>query len=422
VVDACNVDGLDLRSSGGIIDAARVLASLPEAVLVVRDEHVVYGNTPAHALLGTDPTDAPVDVLLDGWRADPAEPIPDLAFVRLGGDRRLPVEIRASEAGDGSTVIVLRDAGALLSAREAQAARARAEERYRSLVEQIPAVVYADEGGATTTYVNPQIQQILGVSPEEYLGDPDLWLRMVHPEDRDRVQAESDAFLRGVGGDLADYRMIRPDGRIVWIRDRAYAHRDADGTVLWEHGILFDVTELKEAEERIAYLAFHDALTGLANRALFEESLGQAIGRAQRADLGVAVLFLDLDNFKDVNDSLGHHAGDDLLAELAERLRTCVRESDLVARQGGDEFLMLLGDLERSVAIGTARHVAERVEEVLERPFPVQEERIDARGSLGISLYPTDATDASSLMKQADAAMYRAKREARGRHVFWSST
>jgi diguanylate cyclase (GGDEF)-like protein/PAS domain S-box-containing protein len=415
------VEDLDLHLPVTGLDAARLLAAMPEAVLIVRAEHVAYANEPARALIGDDPTDAPIGLVIDGWRDDASAAIPAFGFLRLTGDTRLPVEIAAGAAGDDLLIVVLRDAGALLAAREAEAARVLAEERYRSLVEQIPAVVYADEGGEHTTYVNPQIEQILGVTPEAYLADQDLWLRMVHPEDRDRVQAESEAFLRGEGGDLADYRMVRPDGRVVWIRDRAYAHRDADGRVLWEHGILFDVTELKEAEERIAYLAFHDALTGLANRALFEESLGLAIGRAQRADLGVAVLFLDLDNFKDVNDSLGHHAGDHLLAELAGRLRTCTRDADMVARQGGDEFLMLLSDMELDTAVRTAGHVAERVEDALHAPFVIQETRIQAHGSIGISLYPGDATDAATLMKQADAAMYRAKRGARGHHAFWAT-
>ena len=111
--------------------------------------------------------------------------------------------------------------------------------------------------------------------------------------------------------------------------------------------MIFDITERKRAEEQVAFLAYHDKLTGLPNRALFEEMLETAIARARRHDLGVGVLFLDLDNFKLVNDSLGHHAGDELLRQLAERLRGCTRETDLVARQGGDEFLLLLADLER---------------------------------------------------------------------------
>ena len=191
--------------------------------------------------------------------------------------------------------------------------------------------------------------------------------------------------------------------------------------MLWEHGILFDVTELKEAEARIAHMAFHDALTGLANRALFEESLALAIGRAQRAELWVAVLFLDLDNFKQVNDTMGHHAGDELLRQFADRLRESTRDADLVARQGGDEFLLLLSDLEADVARETAEGVAVRVERSMAAPFTVEEREVDSRGSIGISLYPVDATDAAGLMQYADAAMYRAKRSARGAHVFWDA-
>ena len=218
-------------------------------------------------------------------------------------------------------------------------------------------MVYADNG-SVTEYVNPQIEEILGVTPEAYRADPDMWLRMVHPDDRPRVEMQSEAFIAGVGGDLDDYRMVRPDGRVVWIRDRAYAHRDADGRATFEHGILFDVTELKEAEARIAHLAYHDGLTALANRQLFEETLVLAVERAKRDDTAVAVVFLDLDNFKLVNDSLGHHAGDLLLSELADRLRTCTRETDLVARQGGDEFLVLLADLDPSEAEVAAKRVA----------------------------------------------------------------
>lgn len=412
------MENIDLRVPVDGMDAARLLAAVPEAVLVVRDGTITYANDRALTLIGSDPTgERPADVI-EGWKA-PADELFE-ATLRRATDTALPVQVRLTHLDGSVTIAVLRDARDLLAARQAEAARERAEAKYRSLIEQIPAVVYADEGGATTTYVSPQIEQILGVTPEAYQGDPDLWLRMVHPEDRERVHEESEAFLRGEGADLDDYRMVRPDGRVVWIRDRAYAYRDADGRVLWEHGILFDVTELKEAEERIAYMAFHDTLTGLANRALFEESLALAIGRARRTDLGVAVLFLDVDNFKDVNDSLGHHAGDELLVQFAVRLQTCTRDADLVARQGGDEFLMLLGDLEPADAVPTAIHVAERIESAMADPFHVLERAVEARGSIGISLYPRDAQDAASLMKQADAAMYRAKRSARGEHMFWA--
>ena len=171
----------------------------------------------------------------------------------------------------------------------------------------------------------------------------------------------------------------------------------------------------------MAFLAYHDKLTGLPNRALFEEMLESAIARGRRNDTGVGVLFLDLDNFKLVNDSLGHHAGDLLLAQLADRLRTCTRDTDLVARQGGDEFLLLLGDLDRATedsvenpALAAAESVAGRVHEALAEPFDLHGTQFFASGSIGISLFPQDAQDGESLMKNADAAMYRTKRQEPG--------
>src|SRR3972149_10558577 len=142
-----------------------------------------------------------------------------------------------------------RAARALPPGRGAETRLAEAAARSRSLVEQAPAVVYADDG-ELTTYVSPQIHEILGVTPEGYIADPDMWMEMVHPDDRQMVRSQSEAFLRGEGGDLSDYRMVRPDGRVVWIRDRAFAFRDQGGKVLWEHGLLLDVTPLKEAGER----------------------------------------------------------------------------------------------------------------------------------------------------------------------------
>ena len=244
---------------------------------------------------------------------------------------------------------------------------------------------------------------------------------MVHPDDRETVESQSQAFIDGVGGDLADYRMVRPDGGIVWVRDRAYAHRDDDGRVLWEHGILFDVTELKEAEARIAHMAFHDGLTGMANRELFEETLALAVQRAKRDGSVVAVLYLDLDNFKLVNDSLGHHAGDRLLIQLADRLGACTRDTDLVARQGGDEFLMLLADLGQADYVEAIRAVTDRVYEAMAAPFDLEGTEFFARGSIGISVHPHDAHDVETLMRNADVAMYRAKRLDPGGHAFFAA-
>ncbi len=400
------------RSEGSLFRHA------PEALLVVRNGVVERANERACELIGRDPSGSSIREAVPVWPHGREQEVPFDALVVRSGEEDLPVEVRVQACPDGASIVSLRDARELIAGREAEAALVEAEERYRTLVEQIPAVVYSDEG-MTTQYVSPQIEEILGVTPDAYRDDPDMWLRMVHPDDRPRVEAQSDAFLAGVGGDLHDYRMIRPDGRIVWVRDRAYAHRDEEGRVLWEHGILFDVTELKEAEARIAHMAFHDALTGLANRALFEETLALTLERARRTAYVVAVLFLDLDNFKVVNDTLGHHAGDRLLAELAGRLTSCTRGEDLVARQGGDEFLMVLGDLPRDSHRQVIDAVVGRVQIALAEPFDLLGTEFHAHASVGVSLFPWDGDDAEMLLRNADIAMYRAKGLEPGGHVYY---
>ena len=189
--------------------------------------------------------------------------------------------------------------------------------------------------------------------------------------------------------------------------------------------------ERKRAEEQVAFMAHHDELTGLPNRAMFEELLDLAMARARRNDLAVAVLFMDLDNFKLVNDSLGHAAGDDLLAQLAERLRIATRDTDLVARQGGDEFLVLLADVEKEgetpLPEGTdnvslvSESVAVRIHQSLEEPFLLQGEEFYGSASIGISMFPQDADDARSLLKNADAAMYKSKKTAPGGYIVYST-
>ena len=413
-----------LRHEPGSLDAAlgadRLFAAAPEALFVLRGNDIALANERGTELVGRDPSGSPIADLVSGWGDHGGAEDPFEAMLTREDGSALPVEVRVRRLGDEAGIVAIRDARQLIAGRDAAVALTEAEARYRSLVEQIPAVVYADDGNVTT-YVSPQIEQILGVTPDAYRTDGSTWLELVHPDDRAVAEAQSEAFIRGEGGDLDDYRMVRPDGRVVWIRDRAYAVRDDAGRVLWEHGLLFDVTELKDAEARVAHLAYHDSLTGLANRELFEETLGMAVERAKRSHAIVAVVYFDLDNFKLVNDSLGHHAGDLLLVELAERLRSCTRETDLVARQGGDEFLMLLGDLDLDTADDVITLVAQRIEEAMQQPFELQGTEFHARGSSGISVYPRDAHDPSSLMRNADIAMYRAKRLEPGGHLFFAA-
>jgi diguanylate cyclase (GGDEF)-like protein/PAS domain S-box-containing protein len=392
------------------LDLSVLFDAAPEAMLVIEGGLVVKANRRALELLGPEPLGERIDVLISGWRRDGSAPF-EAEVPRAEGEP-LPVEVLVRDAG-AAAIVSIRDARELLTGREAVRQLFEVEARYRSLVEQIPAVVYEDRGDVTI-YVSPQIQQILGVTPEAYIGDPGMWIRMVHPDDRARVEEQSEAFLEGRGGDLDDYRMIRPDGRVVWIRDRAYAYRDEDGRVILEQGLLFDVTELKEAEARVTHMAYHDALTGLANRELFHESLHLAVERARRDGTAIAVVFLDLDNFKQLNDTKGHHVGDQLLAELGRRLEGATRDVDVVARQGGDEFLLMLADLEPATSSIVVHKVLERLLAALAEPITLPDGSFKVEGSVGVSVFPRDARDAETLLRHADTAMYEAKRSAPG--------
>ena len=301
-----------------------------------------------------------------------------------------------------------------------------AENRYRALVEDLPAIVYVDRADESmvTTFVSPQIESILGVSPQRYVDDPDLWARMLHPDDR---EAAIETYTRGreAGEPFAyEYRLLAEDGRIVWFRDSAVVIPGADGGPGVIQGVMLDITERKEAEEQVAFLAYHDSLTALPNKAMFDELLELSLARARRHDLGVAVLYVDVDNFKLVNDSLGHEAGDALIVQLAERLKEATRETDLVARQGGDEFLLLLADMERTspVAAGdgaliVAESVANRVQQALVEPFDVDGTELYVTASIGISVFPIDAQDGQTMMKNADTAMFRSKKAGPGGYV-----
>jgi diguanylate cyclase (GGDEF)-like protein/PAS domain S-box-containing protein len=308
-----------------------------------------------------------------------------------------------------------------------------ADAKHRAVVERIPAITYTDaiDDEMSTTYISPQVESLLGITPGEWCEQNDLWFRHLHEEDRDRVHQ---AYLRARDAGepfTEEYRMIARDGRTVWFRDEFVVIPGDAGAPGVVQGVMLDITERKAAEEQLAFLAYHDELSGLPNRHMFEELLNLALARAKRHDLGVAVLYMDLDDFKLVNDSLGHAAGDQLLQAVADRLREATRETDLVARQGGDEFLLLLADMERhgdspvpeagSAAQLVAESVASRVHDALQAPFELDGTEFYVSASIGISMFPDDAADAQTLLRNADAAMYESKRTAPGGSLLYSS-
>jgi len=228
----------------------------------------------------------------------------------------------------------------------------------------------------------------------------------VHPEDRERFTSAGVATAERGETFVCEYRVTGRGGGTRWIAARGQPVFDPSGRVHRVIGVSQDVTERKRSEDEARFLAHHDTLTGLPNRRLLDDRLRQAVYLAQRHDSKVAVMLLDLDGFKEVNDTLGHRAGDAVLREVAQRLTGCMRKSDTLARQGGDEFVIVIPDLNLEADCQT---IAEKVLRALEPEFRVDASGFRIGASIGVSLYPADAGDGESLLRNADIAMYRAK-------------
>jgi diguanylate cyclase (GGDEF)-like protein/PAS domain S-box-containing protein len=414
-----------------------------------------------------------------------------------------------------------------------------AEQKYRTLVEQIPAVTYIDvaDDSDTSLYTSPQIEQMLGYTPEEWL-ENNLWTKCLHPDDRERVLAADERFEAGGESFSEEYRLFAKDGSVVWVFEEAVLVRGEAGQPLYWQGVIFDITGRKEAEEQLrlseaelralfeamddvvfeidvrgrylnvaptnpsllyrpreellgktlhevlpakkaeelishirrslesrkterveyslaiegrelwfegtvtplsqesilfvgrditerkaleeqlTYQALHDPLTELPNRLLFTDRLRHALSRAKRPQQAVAIMFMDLDNFKVVNDSLGHQTGDRLLKLVSKRIRNYLRPEDTVARLGGDEFVFLLEDTD---ADGASR-IAERILEELRVPFTLGRRQFFVTASLGITVGGSNEKRAAELLREADLAMYRAKHSGKARYAVFEET
>jgi diguanylate cyclase (GGDEF)-like protein/PAS domain S-box-containing protein len=414
-----------------------------------------------------------------------------------------------------------------------------AEQKYRTLVEQIPAVTYIDvaDDSDTSLYTSPQIEQMLGYTPEEWL-ENNLWTKCLHPDDRERVLAADERFEAGGESFSEEYRLFAKDGSVVWVFEEAVLVRGEAGQPLYWQGVIFDITGRKEAEEQLrlseaelralfeamddvvfeidvrgrylnvaptnpsllyrpreellgktlhevlpakkaeelishirrslesrkterveyslsiegrelwfegtvtplsqesvlfvgrditerkaleeqlTYQALHDPLTELPNRLLFTDRLRHALSRAKRPQQAVAIMFMDLDNFKVVNDSLGHQTGDRLLKLVSKRIRNYLRPEDTVARLGGDEFVFLLEDTD---ADGASR-IAERILEELRAPFTLGRRQFFVTASLGITVGGGNKKHAAELLRDADLAMFRAKHSGKARYAVFEVT
>lgn len=263
-------------------------------------------------------------------------------------------------------------------------------------------------------YINPAWEKMTGRSVAR--GDRlEKFLEAVHPDDVQRVIHETSELP--YGGVDHDYRLLLPDNTVRWVHSRTFPVRDSMG-VYRIVGIMDDITHRKHAEQRLQHLAHYDALTSLPNRTLFYESLRKIIKQAESNQRIISVLFLDIDNFKNINDTLGHALGDELLRQFSVRLLECLRIRDMIARLGGDEFGCILVTPDGS---GDAGVVASKIRETLRRPFALQGHQVNVTASIGISVYPTDSLDADTLVKNGDTAMYRSKKAGRDTYRFFTS-
>jgi len=309
------------------------------------------------------------------------------------------------------------------------AERMRAEEELRSsesmlkhALEGVGEGIWMWDVASGQIDLSPLSMEILGCSADSSACPPEMrwmegWERIIHPDDVEKVRYKKKKCLSGdTQGYRVEYRVPGPDGTPRWILERArVVLRDDVRKPLRIAGTHSDVTERRELEDQIRFQATHDYLTGLPNRYLFYDRLSQAIAHARRKKRKVSLLFIDLDNFKTVNDTYGHDVGDELLKEAAERLRKVFREMDTICRLGGDEFTVILPEAgDRS----EVERITERLLEFFDTPFPIDSGSVRLQISVGISVFPDDGPDIETLLKRADLAMYRTKKHGRSAFAF----
>jgi diguanylate cyclase (GGDEF)-like protein/PAS domain S-box-containing protein len=294
----------------------------------------------------------------------------------------------------------------------------QSEERYRTIIDEMEEWYFETDLAGNITFFNEIFAHVLGYSRDAFAG---LNFRsFIKKEDSDAIHdLFNQVFKTGEPIKEFSYEFIRPGGAATFAAFSIFPKRDGAGGIVGFRGVGHDITERKRAEERIQYLATHDALTDLPNRMMFSRLLNRTIQSSRRFNRQFAVLFIDLDRFKVINDTLGHEAGDHLLQEIAHRLKEVLREIDVVARLGGDEFVILIeevGDVTQVAA------VAQRILSAAMKPLVLMGQECRVTASIGISMYPKDAQDEQSLMKNADIAMYLAKDEGKNMYQFYAET
>ena len=323
--------------------------------------------------------------------------------------RQLSVEVVSNRYQYDHTWVIQYNLRDITVRKQAEEALFKSEEQCRTIVSNINEYVYSvrfENGAIKSIYHSPKCLDITGYPPEDYYNDPMLWFTMIHEEDRALVIDFLSEIYAGKEHEPIRHRIKHRNGTERWILNNCAVQRVGSGAtagISRLDGFILDITEIKQAEENIFFLAHHDPLTKLPNRSTLYARIEQVLAVAQKAKRNVALLFLDIDAFKQINDSLGHDVGDRLLQSVARRLSDCTRSCDVVSRLGGDEFVIVLWDC----GVAETTIVAEKI---INSGFTIEESNVAVNTSIGISLYPEDGTDYLTLLKNADIAMYHAKK------------
>jgi diguanylate cyclase (GGDEF)-like protein/PAS domain S-box-containing protein len=339
----------------------------------------------------------------------------DLPAVRKDGEEITieialsPISLSHNMENRGRLVLaIIRD---VTGRKEVEKVIKESEERFRSLVQNTSDIITLLEADGTIRYVSPAVERVTGYKPEEQLGTNAF--RPVHPDDREQALSIFTEILKSPGlHPPLEFRVPHKDGSWRYLEHVVNNLLD-DPAVRGVVVNSWDVTERKVLEEQLRHQAFHDPLSGLPNRALFMNRLEHAFVRANRRGDKIAVLFTDLDNFKVINDSLGHEVGDQLLVAVAERIKDCLRPEDTAARLGGDEFTILIEAVD---SVSDAVQVAERIAEILQPPFALDQHEVFSTTSIGIALSNPLQKQPADLLRHADLALYRAKHKGKARY------
>ena len=416
VARARSVEGM--RDGVIVLDhQQRVVDYNPAAVALLRfEEERAVGTPVSEAVPGLPMFDGAINATHAGRMEIPGD---------VAGRPNLVLETTVSSFGEssgddrGHWLIVVRD----VTERDLAERRLRdAEQRYRTLVEQMPAVTYtrAWSDDFVPTYLSPQIQSLLGYGPDDLCErQTPSWRQLIFHEDLDEVLANHRAATEQQSSFAAEYRLRSESGRVVWVRDEAVVNRDEAGNPRHWQGIIVDVSAQKQLETQLERYAFYDTLTGLPNRALLLDRLRQSLSRVARAGKQVGVLFIDLDGFKIINDTLGHSAGDRVLQEVSRRLKSSLRIGDTAGRLGGDEFVIVVEGIEGNQSV---TQIAERITNTIRRPMTSAGQDVVVNCSVGIRLGVREDESPEDLLRDADIAMYWAKRRGRGRTVVFDPT